>query len=75
MKEKLPIIMVAQRPEDSKPNSPSGRVVFLEPFTDKLRNNMFIQCEKIKSDIGKIEEKEIPMNIEVPYDLEEGTSL
>ena len=60
MKEKLPIIMVAQRPEDSKPNSPSGRVVFLEPFTDKLRNNMFIQCEKIKSDIGKIEEKEIP---------------
>ena len=49
MKEKLPIIMVAQRPEDSKPNSPSGRVVFLEPFTDKLRNNMFIQCEKIKS--------------------------
>ena len=26
-----------------------------------------------KSDL--IEEKEIPMNIEVPYDLEEGTSL
>ena len=25
--------------------------------------------------IDLIEEKEIPMNIEVPYDLEEGTSL
>ena len=60
MKEKLPIIMVAQRPEDSKPNANSGRVVFLEPFTDKIRNNIFIQCEKIKSDIGKIEEKEVP---------------
>ena len=60
MKEKLPIIMVAQRPEDSKPNTTSGRVVFLEPFTDKLRNDMFIQCMKIKNDIEKIEEKEIP---------------
>lgn len=46
MKEKLPIIMVAQRPEDSKPNSPSGRVVFLEPFTDKLRNNMLFNVRK-----------------------------
>ena len=60
MKEKLPIIMVAQRPEDSKTNISSGRVVFLEPFTEKLRNNIFSQCEEIKKNIGKIEEKEIP---------------
>ncbi len=60
MKEKLPIIMVAQRPEDSKTNISSGRVVCLEPFTEKLRNNIFSQCEEIKKNIGKIEEKEIP---------------
>ena len=60
MKEKLPIIMVAQRPEDSKTNISSGRVVFLETFTEKLRNNIFSQCEEIKKNIGKIEEKEIP---------------
>ena len=60
MKEKLPIIMVAQRTEDIKPNISSGRVVFLEPFTDKVRNNIFTQCEKIKSNIAKIEEQEVP---------------
>ena len=60
MKEKLPIIMVAQRPEDSKTNISSGRVVFLETFIEKLRNNIFSQCEEIKKNIGKIEEKEIP---------------
>ena len=60
MKEKLPIIMVAQRPEDSKPNIPGGKVVFLEPFTEKLRNNIYTQCEKIKNDIASVEVKEIP---------------
>lgn len=60
MKEKLPIIMVAQRTEDIKPNISNGRVVFLEPFTDKVRNNIFTQCEKIKSNIAKIEEQEVP---------------
>lgn len=60
MKEKLPIIMVAQRPEDSKPNIPGGKVVFLEPFTEKLRNNIYTQCEKIKNDIASVEVKDIP---------------
>lgn len=60
MKEKLPIIMVAQRPEDSKPNISGGKVVFLEPFTEKLRNNIYTQCEKIKNDIANVEVKDIP---------------
>lgn len=52
--------MVAQRPEDSKPNIPGGKVVFLEPFTEKLRNNIYTQCEKIKNDIASVEVKDIP---------------
>lgn len=60
MKEKLPILMVAPRPEDIKPNIPSGNIVFLEPFTEKLRNNIYTQCKKMKMDFEKIERKEIP---------------
>ncbi len=60
MKEKLPILMVAQRKEDIKPNIGGGRIVYMENFTPELRSKFVLQCNNIKKEIENVEEKEIP---------------
>lgn len=60
MKEKLPILMVAPRNEDIRPNSGGGKITFLEKFTENLRNSIVFQCNNIKSELNQIEEKSIP---------------
>lgn len=53
MKEKLPILMVAPRKEDFKPNVPMGNTTFLGEYTEKIKENIISQCSHVKSEFEK----------------------